>query len=126
MKKEIISTEKAPAAVGPYSQAVKAGNMIYTSGQLPINPKTGQIPAGIEAQTEQAFQNLISVLGAAQATLSDVVKTTLFVQDLNDFAVVNEIYAKYFKPPCPARSCIEASRLPKGVLVEIEALAILD
>ncbi|HOV70339.1 MAG TPA: RidA family protein [Clostridia bacterium] len=125
MKKE-ISTTRAPAAVGPYSQAVKAGNMVFTSGQLPINPQTGQIPTCIEAQAEQAFQNLVSVLDAAQATLADVVKTTVFVQDLNDFAIVNEIYAKYFKPPCPARSCIEAARLPKGVLIEVEAIAIKD
>jgi 2-iminobutanoate/2-iminopropanoate deaminase len=123
---EYISTEKAPKAVGPYSQAVqtdKATKLVFTSGQIPINPLNGEIPKTLEKQTEQAIQNLKNVLEAAGSGLEKVLKTTVFIQNMNDFPMINEIYAKYFKEPYPARSCVEVARLPKDVLLEIEAIA---
>jgi 2-iminobutanoate/2-iminopropanoate deaminase len=124
--KKQIQTDKAPLAIGPYSQAIRAGNMVFVSGQIPIDPATGEILQGIERQAVQVMENIRSVLAAAGASFSDVVKTTVFVRDLNDFARVNEIYARYFEAPFPARACVEVSRLPKDVLVEVEALAVVD
>ncbi len=120
---EKIFTEKAPAAIGPYSQAVCVGNMIFTSGQIPINPATGDVEAAtIEDQTEQVCKNLSAVLEAAGTSLENVVKTTCFLQDMADFAKFNEVYAKYFTEK-PARSCVAVKALPKGVLVEVECIA---
>ena len=121
MKK--IFTDKAPAAIGPYSQAMVVGNLLYTSGQIPINPASGNIEAcGIEAQTEQVCKNLDAVLKAAGASFDSVVKTTCFLADMADFAAFNGVYAKYFTS-CPARSCVAVKTLPKNVLVEIEVIA---
>lgn len=123
--KEIISTKNAPAAIGPYSQAVVVGNMIYTSGMIPIIPETGELETGdITAQAKQAISNLIALLEASGADASTVVKTTVFIKDMNDFAKINEVYATFFKDNYPARSCVEVARLPKDVLIEIEAVAI--
>ena len=127
MERSIIKTEKAPQAIGPYSQAVRVGNTLYTSGQIPAEPETGKIvEGGIESQTRQALENLKAVLEAAGGSLDRVVKTTLFIKDMNDFQVINKIYGEYFKEPYPARSCVEVARLPKDVQVEIEAVALLD
>jgi len=124
--KKVITTEQAPAAIGPYSQAIKTGNLIFTSGQIPVDPATGKIvEGGVARQVERAIANLQAVLNAAGATLEDVVKTTLFIKDMNDFGTVNEVYGRYFVKEPPARSCVEAARLPKDVLVEIEAVAVV-
>ena len=121
---EIIATEKAPAALGPYSQAIRANGMIYCSGQIPINPATGAIEAQtIEAQTAQAITNLKNVLEKAGSSLAKVVKTTVFIKNMNDFAALNKVYAELFGDTKPARSCVEVARLPKDVLVEIECIA---
>ncbi|MCM1083646.1 MAG: RidA family protein [Clostridium sp.] len=123
--KEIISTKKAPAAIGPYSQAVVVGDMIYTSGMIPIIPETGELENGdITAQARQAISNLIALLEEAGSDAQSVVKTTVFIKDMNDFAKVNEVYATFFTENYPARSCVEVARLPKDVLIEIEAVAI--
>ncbi|MBO5278311.1 MAG: RidA family protein [Lachnospiraceae bacterium] len=122
--KKIISTDKAPAAIGPYSQAIEVNGMIYTSGIIPVVPSTGEIPQGIEAQADQAIGNLAALLKEAGTSTENVVKTTVFIKDMNDFAKVNEIYAKYFVGMYPARSCVEVARLPKDVLIEIEAVAV--
>lgn len=120
---KIISTDKAPAAIGPYSQAVISGNMLYTSGQIAINPETAQVvEGGIEAQTEQIMKNLGEVLKAAGVDFTAAVKTTCFLADINDFAAFNEIYGKYFTGK-PARSCVAVKDLPKGVLAEVEVIA---
>lgn len=119
----VIHTDKAPAAIGPYSQAIKINGMVYTSGVIPVNPETGEIPEGVEAQAEQAIGNLIQLLQAAGSGADQVVKTTVFIKDMNDFGKINEIYAKYFTGDYPARSCVEVARLPKDVLIEIEAVA---
>lgn len=125
MNKEIISTSKAPAAIGPYSQAVVVGDMIYTSGMIPIIPETGELETGdIKAQANQAIKNLIALLEEAGSNAASVVKTTVFIKDMNDFAQVNEVYAQYFTDNYPSRSCVEVARLPKDVLIEIEAVAI--
>ncbi len=122
--KKVISTDKAPAAIGPYSQAIKAGDFVYASGQIPIDPSSGAIVAGdIKAQAEQSLKNLKSVLEAAGCAMYDVIKTTVFITDMANFAAVNEIYAKYFDKDCPARSCVAVKELPKAALVEIEAVA---
>ncbi len=121
MKK--IATDKAPAAIGPYSQAIVSGNMLFTSGQIPINPATGSIEAvGIAAQTEQVMKNLGEVLAAAGSSYEKAVKTTCFLADIADFAAFNEVYAKYFTEK-PARSCVAVKDLPKGALVEVEVIA---
>ena len=121
---EIIATEKAPAALGPYSQAIRANGMIYCSGQIPINPATGAIEAQtIEEQTTQAITNLKNVLEKAGSSLAKVVKTTVFIKNMNDFAALNKVYAELFGDTKPARSCVEVARLPKDVLVEIECIA---
>jgi 2-iminobutanoate/2-iminopropanoate deaminase len=124
---EIVVSDNAPAAIGPYSQAVKTGNMLFTSGQIPINPETGELVSGsVEEQARQVLKNLKSVLNAAGTGLENVVKTTVFIKDMNDFATVNKVYNEYFKAPYPARSCVEVARLPKDASVEIEAIAIIS
>ena len=121
---EIIATDKAPAALGPYSQAIRANGMIYCSGQIPINPATGAIEAKtIEEQTAQSIANLKNVLEKAGSSLAKVVKTTVFIKNMNDFAALNKVYAELFGDAKPARSCVEVARLPKDVLVEIECIA---
>ena len=121
---QIIHSEHAPAAIGPYSQAIAVNGLVYTSGQIALNPKTGTLEGtGVEAQTEQAVQNLKAVLEAAGSGLQNVVKTTCFLQRMSDFAAFNAVYEKYF-PGKPARSCVEVAALPKGALVEIEAVAV--
>lgn len=118
-----ISTDKAPAAIGPYSQAIVHGDLVFTSGQIPINPLTGNVEAeGITAQTEQVMQNLVAVLAEAGTSPVNAIKTTCFLADINDFAAFNEVYAKYFTEK-PARSCVAVKDLPKGVLVEVEVIA---
>ena len=121
--KEVISTELAPAAIGPYSQAIKVGNMLFCSGQIPINPANGEIPGGIKAQTEQALANVSALLNAAGASVDNVVKTTVFLSDIANFAPMNEVYATFFNAPYPARSAVAVRDLPKGVLVEVEVIA---
>ena len=122
--KEIIATDKAPAAIGPYSQAVKVGNLLFTSGMIPIDPATNTlVEGGIEVQAERALQNVKNLLEASGSSLDKVVKTVVFIKDMNDFVKVNEIYAKYFTENYPARSCVEVARLPKDVLIEMEAIA---
>ena len=126
MSKIVISTDRAPAAIGPYSQAIKAGNLLFTSGQIPIEPSTGQVIQGdIQIQTRQVLENLKAVLEAGGSSLEKVLKATVFIKDMNDFVKVNEIFAEYFQENPPARSCIEAARLPKDVEVEIEAVALV-
>ena len=124
MNHHILHTDGAPQAIGPYSQAIKAGNVIYTSGQLGIDPQTGVLPAGIEEQTHNAMRNIGAILNAAGLTYDHIVKTTVFVQDLNHFSVVNDVYATYFSGCYPARSCVQVAALPKGGLVEIECIAV--
>ena len=118
-----ISTKNAPAAIGPYSQAIISGGMLYCSGQIPIIPQTGEIPEGVIAQAEQALTNVKNLVESAGASIDNVIKTTVFIKDMNDFATINEIYAKYFTEPYPARSCVEVARLPKDVLLEVEVIA---
>lgn len=120
---KVVSTEKAPAAIGPYSQARIAGGLVYTYGQIGIIPETGAVAEGLEAQAHQVFKNLTELLKAAGSDMSKVVKTTVFIKDMNDFAAINAIYAQYFAEPYPARSCVEVARLPKDVLVECELIA---
>lgn len=120
---KVIATNKAPAAIGPYSQGYEVNGFIFSSGQIPVNPETGEIPEGIEAQAEQSCKNVGAVLEAAGAGYDQVVKTTCFLTDMADFAAFNEVYAKYFTSK-PARSCVAAKALPKGVLCEIEAIAV--
>ncbi|MDF2521427.1 MAG: endoribonuclease [Clostridia bacterium] len=122
--KEIISTTKAPAAIGPYSQAVKLGNMIFTSGMLPIVPETGKFAEGdVQAQTRQVLSNLKVLLESAGSSLEKVVKTTVFIKDMNDFPRINDVYADFFASEQPARSCVEVARLPKDAQLEIEVIA---
>ena len=123
MSKEYINAKDAPAAVGPYVHARRAGDMYFISGQLGLDPVTGELLDGIEAQTHQSLKNLGAILKEANLDYSDVVKTSVFLDDMNDFSTVNEIYAQYFKGVTPARSCVEVGRIPKGGLVEVEAIA---
>lgn len=124
--KEIVSTENAPGAIGPYSQAVKTGNLVFCSGQIPIDPQTGDfVSADVGEQTEQVLRNLSAVLKAAGTSLDDVVKTTVFLADMNDFGAMNEIYTKYFDENKPARATVQAARLPRDARVEIDCIAIL-
>ncbi|WP_308620501.1 RidA family protein [uncultured Desulfovibrio sp.] len=125
MKKDVISTSAAPAAVGPYSQGIRAGELLFLSGQVPLDPATGKlVDGGVEAQTEQSCRNLKAVLASQGLDLANVVKTTVFIAHMSDFPRVNEVYKRFFTDPCPARSCVEVSALPLGALVEIEAIAV--
>lgn len=126
MTKRIIHTNDAPAAIGPYSQAMAIDGLLFVSGQIPADPADGSIPEGIEAQTEQVMKNLAAVLKAAGATMDDVIKTTVFIKDMGQFSTINEIYAKHMDGSTPARACVEVARLPKDVLVEIEAVARIE
>ena len=127
MTKEIISTENAPQAIGPYSQAVKAGNLIFISGQIPLNPKTGDlVTESIEDQARQVLDNVKSICESAGQSLDDIVKISIFLTDLNNFAVVNDVMKEYFSEPYPARATVEVSGLPLGVNVEIEAIVLIN
>lgn len=121
--KKSISTNNAPKAIGPYSQGVAFGDLIFTSGQIPVNPETSEIPAGIAEQTRQVLKNISGVLEAAGSSMDKVLKTVVSIKDMNDFAAMNEVYASFFTEPYPARTTVEVARLPKDVLVEIEAIA---
>ena len=120
---KVISTDKAPSAIGPYSQAIEINGMVYTSGVIPVDPATGVAAEGVEAQAEQAFKNICNLVEASGSKVENIIKTTVFIKEMNDFGKINEIYKKYFKEPFPARSCVEVARLPKDVLLEIEAIA---
>lgn len=122
--KKIISTDKAPAAIGPYSQAIEVNGMVYTSGVIPVVPATGEIPEGIEAQARQAIGNLAALLSEAGVPMENVIKTVVFIKNMDDFSRINAIYSEFFKTDCPARSCVEVARLPKDVLIEIEAIGV--
>lgn len=125
-EKHVITTPQAPAAFGPYSQAIKAGSLVYTAGQVGLDPQTGElVPGGIQAETRQVLTNLKSILEAAGASLGQVVKTTVFLRDMNDFAQMNAVYAEFFPANPPARSTVQVAALPKGVAVEIEAVAVV-
>ncbi len=127
MKKEIISTSKAPAAVGPYSQAVKAGNMLFVSGQIPFIPETMELVSeDVKEQTARSLENVKAILEEAGASFADVIKATVFIKDMNDFGKINEVYAEYFGDNKPARACVEVARLPKDVKVEIEVIAFVE
>ena len=121
----VISTDKAPAAIGPYSQAIEVNGMIYTSGMIPIDPSTGELVTGsVEAQAEQAISNLEALLAASGSSIEKAVKTVVFISNMDDFGKINEVYAKHFKEPYPARSCVQVARLPRDVAIEIEAVAV--
>ena len=125
MMKKVISTGKAPSAIGPYSQAIQVGNLVYTSGQIPIDPATGAfVEGGVKEQTCRSLLNVKAILEEAGLTMGDVVKTTVFMADMNDFADMNSVYAEFFSKPYPARSAVAVKTLPKGALVEIEVVAI--
>lgn len=124
MNKQVIKTDNAPEAIGPYSQAIMVGDFIYTSGQIPINPKTGIMETDIKLATKQSMENIKAILEEVGTSLENVIKTTIFLKDLNDFNVVNEVYATYFNENNPARSCVEIAKLPKDAVIEIEAIAI--
>lgn len=123
MDKECVVSKNAPGAIGPYSQGIKSGNMIFVSGQLPIDMATGKFPEGIKEQTEKSIANVKAVLEAGGSSLDKVVKTTVFLSDMNNFGAMNEVYSAHFKAPFPARSCVEVARLPKDALVEVEVVA---
>ncbi|MBR3296248.1 MAG: RidA family protein [Firmicutes bacterium] len=118
-----VVTDKAPAAIGPYAQAQIVGNLVFASGQIPIIPETGELAEGLEAQAHQSFKNVTELMKAAGTSIDKVVKVTLFISDMNNFAAINAIYAQYFKEPYPARSCVEVARLPKDVFLECEVIA---
>ena len=122
--KTVVKTDKAPGAIGPYSQGIDLGNMIFFSGQIPLNPQTGEMPEGIEAQAKQALENVKGLLESQGLDFSHVVKTTVFLDNMDDFNTVNGIYAQYFVEPYPARSAVEVAKLPKGVLIEVEVIAV--
>jgi len=126
MVKKIVSTDQAPAAVGPYSQAIQSDNLVFISGQIPLNPATNSINGDIQSQTKQVLENISGILSSCGLSLDNVVKTTVFLKDLNDFSSINEVYGQYFKDNLPARSTIEVSGIPKGALVEIEAIAVFN
>lgn len=125
MNRDVIHTDQAPAAIGPYSQAVRTGQLVFTAGQLGIDPNTGKLVEGVEAQTHQAMRNLQAILQAAGTDLAHVVKTTIFVADLNDFATINAVYGSYFEGAPPARSTVQVARLPLDARVEIEMVAVV-
>ena len=122
--KEIIATTGAPGAIGPYSQATKAGSLVFVSGQLPIDPATGVMPEDVSAQTKQSLTNGKAIVEAAGGSMADVVKTTVFLADMNDFAEMNKVYGEYFAQPFPARSAVQVAKLPKGAPLEIECIAV--
>lgn len=126
MAKHVILTDGAPAPVGPYSQAIRAGNLVFVAGQIPLDPATGEMPEGIAEQTRLVLRNLAAVLEAAGASLADVVKTTVFLWDITQFAAMNEVYATVFTDAPPARACVGVAHLPKGALVEIDTIAVID
>lgn len=121
--KTVVFTDGAPKAIGPYSQAIKANGFLFISGQLPVNPANGDVPEDIEAQTRQSLENLRAILQAEKLNFTDVVKTTVFLKDMNDFAAMNSVYATYFTDEAPARACVQVAKLPKDVMVEIELVA---
>ncbi|MEG0453013.1 MAG: RidA family protein [Coprobacillus sp.] len=121
--KKVIKTELAPGAIGPYSQGINIGDLFFFSGQIPLNPQSGEMPEGIEAQTKQALDNVKGLLQSQDMDFSNVIKTTVFLDNMGDFNTVNEIYAQYFVEPYPARSAVEVAKLPKGALVEVEVIA---
>ncbi|OMF90063.1 RidA family protein [Paenibacillus sp. FSL R7-0337] len=123
MTKKQVATSKAPGAIGPYSQAIVAGNWVYTSGQLGMDPQTAELPGSVQEQARQSLNNVKAILEEAGASMDQVVKTTVYLKDMNDFAAVNEVYSTFFTEPYPARSAVEVARLPKDALVEIEAVA---
>jgi len=125
MAKSAIKTNKSPGAIGPYNQGIVAGGFLFTSGQLPINPETGEVPAGIEKQTAQVLDNLKAIVEEAGSSLDNVVKCTVYIQNMDDFNVMNGIYAAYFKNVPPARACVEVSKMAKNALVEIDAIVII-
>ena len=125
MNKTVIASDKSPAAIGPYSQAIEVNGFIYTSGIIGVDPKTGEAKNSIEEQTKQVFDNMKGLLGDAGSSMNQVVKTTVFIKNMDDFGKVNEIYASYFDGAFPARSCVEVARLPKDLLIEVEAIAII-
>lgn len=125
MDKKVVNTDKAPGAIGPYSQAIKFANLIFTSGQLPLNVD-GQMPEDIQEQTRQSLNNVKYILESAGSSMGKVIKTTVFLSDMNDFAKMNEVYADFFTAPYPSRSAVQVARLPRDARVEIEAVAILD
>jgi len=125
--REIIATDQAPRAIGPYSQAIRAGNLLFCSGQIPIDPSTGEfVSGGVAEQTEQVMRNLAAVLSAGQSSLKQVVKTTVFLADMDDFTAMNEVYGRFFGENPPARATVQAARLPRDAKVEIEAIAIVE
>lgn len=127
MKKQVIQTANAPAAIGPYSQAVRAGDLLFVSGQIPLDPKTGElVKSGVADETKKVLENLKAILEAAGASFGDVVKTTIFLKDMNNFSVVNEVYGSFFPQPFPARATVEVARLPRDVNVEIDVIAKLS
>ena len=121
---KVISTNKAPAAIGPYSQALDLGNLVFVSGQIPVNPATGTMPEDVQDQARQSLANLKAILAEAGLSMTDVVKTVVFLANLNDFGAVNEVYAQAFAEPFPARSCVQVAGIPKGAKVEIECIAV--
>jgi len=126
MNKEIISTKNAPGAIGPYSQAVKVGNHIFTSGQLPLNPQSGELVADIEGATKQSLDNIKAILEAAGSSMDKIIKTVVFLKDMNNFVAMNAVYATYFTSNPPARSAVQVARLPKDAVLEIEAIALAE
>lgn len=126
MNKQTLSTPNAPAAIGPYSQGVKVGNLIFTSGQLPMNPQSGELVADIEGATKQSLDNVKAILESAGSSIDKVVKTVVFLKDMNDFVAMNAVYATYFPNNPPARSAVQVARLPKDAVVEIEAIALAE
>ena len=126
MNKQTLSTQNAPAAIGPYSQGVKVGNLIFTSGQLPMNPQSGELVADIEGATKQSLDNVKAILESSGSSMDKVIKTVVFLRDMNDFAAMNTVYATYFPSNPPARSAVQAARLPKDAIIEIEAIALAE
>ncbi|GAB6160404.1 RidA family protein [Howardella ureilytica] len=121
----VIKTDRAPGAIGPYSQAIEVNGMLYTSGVIPVDPATGEIGNSIEQQAEQAFTNICNLVEDAGSSVDKIIKTTVFIKNMDDFGKINDIYMKHFKEPFPARSCVEVARLPKDVLLEIECIAVM-
>jgi 2-iminobutanoate/2-iminopropanoate deaminase len=125
MSRIVLHTEKAPAAIGPYSQGIQAGNMVFTSGQLPLNPSTGELESDIRKATQQSLENVRNILESSGASMDNVVKVVIFLRDMNDFVAMNEVYATFFPTNPPARSAVQVARLPKDAIIEIEAIALV-